>query len=189
MKNSSASAADRVFHGNTVLKYYDAALYAFRSGKLREILYSAALEAYYWWCYVFRIRSRLIQFKRTPFWRCCSDRPLDVADLAATLRLCNFSVAQSPSKWAVITESPNGCVFGATHDRPRVLQRSGSLGSMPTELFEFSKPIVAVFISRSNRLFVATKGVVYRSRDGGRHFDAVLQLSDDDSVVWNNHGG
>jgi hypothetical protein len=30
--------------------------------------------------------------------------------------------------------------------------------------------------------------VVYFSKNGGSHFDPALQLSDDDSAVWHNHG-
>jgi hypothetical protein len=44
------------------------------------------------------------------------------------------------------------------------------------------------FISSSKRIFVATKGVVYLSKNGGSHFDPVLQLSNDGSTIWHNHG-
>jgi hypothetical protein len=164
-----------------------AVLFALRSGKFREMLYSVFLELGYWWCYVFRT-SRLIQFKSDPFWRCCSEYPLKLADLAATLRLCNFSVVESATKWFIVTQSADGMIFGATHDRPHALQRADNLSSAPTELFEFNKPIFCVFLSSSKRIFVATKGVVYLSKNGGSHFDPVLQLSDRDSVVWHNHG-
>jgi hypothetical protein len=115
---------------------------------------------------------------------CC----LNVADLAATLRLHNFSVVESATRWCITTESADGIVIGATYDRPHVLQRADKLSSTPTELFQFNKPILCVFCSKSNRIFVATKGVVYLSRNGGSHFDQVLQLSDRDSTVWHNHG-
>ncbi len=151
-------------------------------------MYSTFLEVWYWWCYIFRIRSRLVEFKPTPFWRCCSEYPLNVAELATTLRLCNFSVVECPTRWFVITESVDGTIFGATDDRPHVLQRADNFSSTPTELFEFNKPIFCVFISSSKRIFVATKGVVYLSKNGGSHFDPVLQLSNDDSTVWHNHG-
>jgi hypothetical protein len=163
-------------------------LYALQAGKFREAMYSIFLESHYWWCYVFRIRSRLVEFEPTPFWRCCSEYPLNLADLAATLRLRNFSVVESATKWFIITESADGMIFGATHDRPHVLQRADNLPSTPTEIFEFDKPIFCVFISSSNRILVSTKGVVYLSKNGGSHFDPVLQLSDDDSTVWHNHG-
>jgi hypothetical protein len=163
-------------------------LHALRAGKFREAIYSIFLELRYWWCYVFRIRSRLVEFKPTPFWRSCSEYPLNLADLAATLRLRNFSVVESATTWFVITESADGMIFGATHDRPHVLQRADNLSSTPTELFEFNKPIFCVFISSSKRIFVATKGLVYLSKNGGSHFDPVLQLSNDDSTVWHNHG-
>ena len=159
-----------------------------RAGKFWEMLYFAVLEAYYWWCYVFLRRSRLIEFKRTPFWRCCSEQHLNFADLAATLRLCGLSAVESSINWCAITESTDGAIFGTTHDRPCVLQRADNLWSPPVELFEFSKPICAIFISRSNHLFVATKGEVYLSTNGGAHFDVALHLSDGDSFVWHNHG-
>ena len=151
-------------------------------------MYSIFLELRYWWCYVFRIRSRLVEFKPTPFWRCCSEYPLNLADLAATLRLRNFSVVESATRWFIITESADGMICGVTHDRPHVLQRANNLSSTPTELFEFNKRILCVFISSSSRIFVATNGVVYLSKNGGSHFDPVLQLSDDDSSVWHDHG-
>jgi hypothetical protein len=116
------------------------------------------------------------------------EQPLDIGDLAATLLLCNFSVVESPTKWLVITESANGTIFGATRDRSSVLQRSDNLRSTATELFDFRNPIFAVFISSSGHLFVATRGVVYLSKNGGRHFDAVLHLSHGESTVWHNHG-
>jgi hypothetical protein len=163
-------------------------LYALRAGKFREAGYSICLELRYWWCYIFRIRSRLVEFKPAPFWRCCSEYPLNLTDLASTLRLRDFSVVESAIRWFIITESADGMIFGVTHDRPHVLQRADNLSSTPTELFEFNKPIFCVFISSSKRIFVATKGVVYLSKNGGSHFDPVLQLSDDDSTVWHNHG-
>jgi hypothetical protein len=55
-------------------------------------------------------------------------------------------------------------------------------------MFDFSGSISAIFISDSGHLFVATKGRLYLSEDGGRHFDVALQLSHDDSCVWHNHG-
>jgi hypothetical protein len=183
------AAADRLFQSSNVISYFDAVLFAIRSGKLREMLYSVILEACYWWCYVFRTNSRLIQFNPTPFWRCCSECHVDFVGLAATLRLCNFYVLESPTKWVVLTESADGTIFGTTHDRRDVLQRGDNLLSPgTTELFQFHSPIFAIFISSEKHLFVSTKGWVYRSKDGGRHFDAVLQLSDDDSTVWHNHG-
>jgi hypothetical protein len=185
MKN--LSAARRLFDSDSLFGYCDAILYAFRSGKLREALYFFSLEVYYWWCNVFRVRSRLIEFKPAPFWH-CSEHHLDLADLAATLRLCNFSVVESPTNWRIISESADGTIFGTAHDRPYVLQRSDNLWSTPVELFEFDKPILAVFISRRNYLFIATQGVVYLSENGGRDFSAVLHLSDGGSFVWHNHG-
>jgi len=182
------SAAQRFFDSNSVLSYADAVLYAFQSGKFREALYFVALEAYYLWCYVFRIRSRLIEFKSTPFWRYSSEHPLDLAELAATLRLCNLSAVESPAKWSVIVETQRGTTFGVTQDQPHVLQRAENLWSTSAELFDFGKPILAVFISRSDRLFVATKGAVYLSANGGNDFDGVLQLSHAKSTVWHNHG-
>jgi len=163
-------------------------LYALQAGKSRETMYSIVLESRYWWCYVFRIRSRLVEFKPTPFWRCCSEYPLKLADLAATLRLHNFSVVESATKWFIITESADGMIFGATQDRPNMLQRADNVSSTPTKLFEFKQPILCIFISSSNRIFVATKGMVYLSKNGGSHFDPVLQLSDGNSTVWHNHG-
>src|ERR1700730_11696457 len=102
------AAADRLFQSSNVISYFDAVLFAIRSGKLREMLYSVILEACYWWCYVFRTNSRLIQFNPTPFWRCCSECHVDFVGLAATLRLCNFYVLESPTKWVVLTESADG---------------------------------------------------------------------------------
>jgi hypothetical protein len=69
-----------------------------------------------------------------------------------------------------------------------VLQRSENLFSTPVEMFVFSQSILAIFISDSGHLFVATKGRLYLSEDGGTHFDVTLQLSHDDSYVWHNHG-
>jgi len=186
--DKSLSPADRWLQSGSLLYFRDAILFACRSGKLQEALYSAGLEVYYWWCSLFRIRSRLIEFKSTHFWECCPEQPLDIADLAATLRLRNFSVVESPIKWKFITESANGTIFGTTHDRSSVLQRGDNLWSTPTELFDFRKPIFAIFISSSGHLFVATQGVVHLSKNGGRHFDAVLHLSHCDSTVWHNHG-
>ena len=182
------SAASHLFSSNSMLSYCDAAFYAFRTGKFREMLYFAVLEAYYWWCYILRIRSRLIEFKPTPFLRCSSEHPLDVPDLAAMLRLCSLSAIKLPIKWCGITETANGTIFGTIHDRPNVLFRSDNLWSKPIELFEFSKPIMSVFISSSNHLFVSTQGAVYVSANGGSQFGAVLQLSHCDSFVWHNHG-
>ncbi len=184
----SLSAAKRLFDSNSVLSYCEAVLYAFQSGKFREALYFGTLEAYYLWCHVFSIRSRLIEFKSAPFWRYSSEHPLDVAELAATLRSCNLSAVELLAKWFVIVESQSGTIFGVTQDRPDVLQRAENLWSTPAELFDFGKPILAVFIARSNQLFVATKGAVYLSPNGGKHFDAVLQLSHAESTVWHNHG-
>jgi hypothetical protein len=98
----SSSAAGRFLDNNSFLGYCDAVLYAFRSDKLLEALYFVALETYYWWCHVFRFRSKLIEFQSMPFWRYSSGSHLDLADLAATLRLCNFSVVESLVKWGVI---------------------------------------------------------------------------------------
>jgi hypothetical protein len=182
------------FISRSVFGYYAAvlyclrSLYALRAGKFWEARHSIFLELGYWWCYVFRNRSRLVEFKPTPFWRCSSECPLDFGGLSATLRLGNFSVVESATRWFIIAESADGTIFGASYDRPHVLQRADNLSSAPTGLFEFNKPIFCVFISGSNRIVVATKGVVYLSRNGGSHFDPVLQLSDDDSTVWHNHG-
>jgi hypothetical protein len=184
----------RLFPSSSVFGYYDVVLYnlrrlyALRAGKFREAIYSIFLELRYRWYCVFRIRSGLIEFNPAPFWRCCSEYPLNLADLVATLRLHNFSMVESATRWFIITESADGVFFGVTDDRPHVLQRADNLVSTPTELFEFNKPIFCVFISSSNRIFVATKGVVYLSKNGGSHFDPVLQLSDEDSTVWHNHG-
>jgi hypothetical protein len=105
-------------------------LYALRAGKFWEAMYSIFLESRYWWCYVFRVRSRLVKFKPTPFWRWCSEYPLNLADLAATLRLRNFSVVESATRWFIITESADEMIFGVTHDRPHVLQRAGNLSGV-----------------------------------------------------------
>ena len=178
----------RLFPSNNLLDCWDVVLFALQSGKFLEAMYSIFLELRYRWCHVFRIRSRLIEFKPTPIWRCGSEHSLDLADLEATLRLHNFSVIESATTWFIITERADGTIFGATHDRPHVLQQAANLSSTPTELFEFHKPIFCVFVSNSNRIFVATKGVVYLSKNGGSHFDPVLQLSHCDSTVWHNHG-
>jgi hypothetical protein len=183
----SLSAAERLFWSKGLLAFGDAAFYAFRTGKLWEVVYFAALEAYYWGCCVLRIRSKLIDFKPGTFCR-CSGNHLDLVDLAAVLRSSNFSAIEVATKWSVITASANGAVFGTTHDRPNVLHRCDDLLSTPIGLFEFSKPILAIFVSRSGLLFVSTKGTVYLSENGGRHFDAVLHLSHSDSFVWHNHG-
>ena len=137
-------ATKQLFLSSSVVGYCDAvlyglrSLYALRAGKFREAMYSIFLELRYWWCYVFRIRSRLVEFKPTPFWRCCSEYPLNLADLVATLRLRNFSVVESATRWFIITESADGMIFGVTHDRPHMLQRADNLSSTPTELFEFT---------------------------------------------------
>ena len=179
---------------SNVLRLWDAYLYCFRrlyalrAGKFSEAMYSIFLELRYWGCYVFRVRSRLIEFKPVGFWRCDSECPLGFTNFAATLRSHKFSVVESATKWAVITESGEGIIFGVTHDRPNVLQRADSVLSTPTYLFEFNKFISCVFISNSGRMFVATIGEVHLSKNGGTNFDLVLQLSDNDSAVWHNHG-
>src|SRR5262249_57795098 len=61
--DKSLSPADRWLQSGSLLYFRDAILFACRSGKLQEALYSAGLEVYYWWCSLFRIRSRLIEFK------------------------------------------------------------------------------------------------------------------------------
>jgi len=183
----SLSAAERLFWSRSLLNLFDAALYAVRSGKLREIVYFSVLEAYYWGCVVLRLRSRLIEFKPGAFCRCSENR-LDIAELAAVLRSSNFSAVEVTTTWSVITASANGTIYGTTHNRPNVLQRCDDLISAPVALFEFDKPILSVFISRSNRLFVSTKGAVYLSEDDGGHFDVTLHLSHRDSFVWHNHG-
>src|SRR5262249_39561062 len=133
-----------------------------------------------WWCHFFGLHSKLIVFKPSPFYRCSSEFALNLTDLAATLRLHNFSVVECGTKWFITTQSADGVTFGATLDRPRVLQRADNLSSIPTELYEFSESITCVFISSSNRIFVGTRGMVYLSKDGGGHFDPVLQLSNGD---------
>jgi hypothetical protein len=163
-------------------------LYALRAGKLREAIYGIFLEVRYRWCHLFRLHSKFIVFKPSPFYRCSSESPLNLADLAAMLRLHNFSVVECATKWVVTTESADGATFGATLDRPRVLQRANNLSSIPIELFEFNKSINCVFISSSNRIFVGTAGMVYLSKNGGSHFDPVLQLSNSGSAIWHNHG-
>lgn len=160
----------------------------YRSSKFWEAIYSISLELRYWWCYLFRDGSSIAKLKPAPFWRCCSDYALNIADLTTILRLHNFSVVESSTRWFIITESAAGIIFGVTHDRPHVFQRADNLASTPTALFNFNRPICCVFISNSSRIFVATKGVVYLSKNGGSYFDPVLQLSDDDSIVWHNHG-
>jgi hypothetical protein len=55
-------------------------------------------------------------------------------------------------------------------------------------MFDFSGSILAIFITDGGHLFVSTKGRLYLSEDGGKHFHVALQLSHDDSFVWHNHG-
>jgi hypothetical protein len=184
----SLSVAERLSSSKSVLSYCDAVLFAFQTGKLREMLYFAVLEMYYWWSQVFRVSSRLIEFKDIPFLRYRPEDCLDFAVLAATLRFHNLFAVETPTKWSIITEARDGTIFGNTLDRPHVLQRSENLFSTPVEMFVFSSPILAIFISDSGHLFVATKGRLYLSEDGGKHFDVTLQLSHDDAYVWHNHG-
>jgi hypothetical protein len=184
----SANLVSNVFGWWEAVLYCFRRLYALRAGKFSEAMYSIFLELRYWACYAFRVRSRLIEFKTVPTWHCVSDYPLSFADLAASLRLHNFSVVESATKWLVITESADGTIFGVTSDQPHVLRRADSVSATPTDLFEFNKPISCVFISSNNRIFVAVKGLVYLSKNGGSHFDPMLQLSDDDSAIWHNHG-
>lgn len=184
----SLSVAERLSSSKSVLGYCDAVLFASQTGKLREMLYFAVLEMYYWWSQVFRVSSRLIEFKDIPFLRYRPEDCLDFADLAATLRFHNLFAVETPTKWSIITEARDGAIFGTTLDRPHVLQRSENLFSTPVEMFVFSQSILAIFISDSGHLFVATKGRLYLSEDGGTHFDVTLQLSHDDSYVWHNHG-
>src|SRR4051794_26298518 len=126
---------------------YRQVAYALRAGKFRELLYSIFLECRYWWCYTLGIRSRLIHLTPFPGWRYCSERVLDVQELAASLRLCNFSLVESITRWSFIAERADGVVFGTTHDLRHVLRRADSASAVPTELFQFNRPIVSVFIS------------------------------------------
>jgi hypothetical protein len=184
----SLSVAERLYSSKSALSYCDTILFAFQTGKLREMLHFAVLEIYYWWCQVFRVSSRLIEFRQTPFLRYRPEDCLVFADLAATLRFHNLFAVETPTKWSIITDARDGTIFGTTLDRPHVLQRSENLCSTPVEMFVFSRSILAIFISDSGHLFVATKGRLYRSEDDGRHFDVALRLSHDDSFVWHNHG-
>jgi hypothetical protein len=184
----SLSVAERLSSSNSVLSYCNAVLFVFRTGKLREALYFVVLEVYYWCCRLFRVSSRLIEFKHTPFLRYCPDDRLDFADLAATLRLHNLSAVETPTKWSIITEAGDGAIFGTTLERPHVLLRSDNLCSTPVEMFDFGKVILAIFISDGGNLFVATKGRLHLSEDGGRSFGVALHLSHDESCVWHNHG-
>jgi hypothetical protein len=170
----SLSVAERLSSSKSLLSYCDTVLFAFQTGKLQEMLYFAVLEMYYWWCQVFRVSSRLIEFRHTPFLRYRPEDCLDFADLAATLRFHNLFAVEAPTKWSIITEARDGTIFGTTLDRPHVLQRSENLCLTPVEMFVFSRPILAIFISDSGHLFVATKGRLYLSENDGRHFDVAL---------------
>src|SRR5580700_7855263 len=117
----------RLFLNSSWLGYPNAALYclcALRAGKIREAVYSIFLEVRYWWCHFFRLHSKLIVFKPSPFYHCSSEFTLDLTDLAATLRLHNFSVVECATKWLITTQSADGVTFGATLDRTRLLQRA-----------------------------------------------------------------
>jgi hypothetical protein len=178
----------------SVLRFGDAVRYAFRShyalraGKFWEATYSIFLELRYWWCYWFQSSSKLVVFKGTVLWRYSSECPLTLPNLAATLRLRSFSVVESPTKWLIISETSEGVIFGATHNLPDVLQRADNLLCAPKELFKFNSRIFCVFISSRDWIFVATKGTVYLSKNGGTNFAPVIQLSDPESTVWHNHG-
>src|SRR5258708_18921856 len=104
------------------------------------MLHFAVLEIYYWWCQFFRVSSRLIEFRQTPFLRYRPEECLVFADLAATLRFHNLFAVETPTKWSIITET----IFGTTLDRPHVLQRSENLSSTPVEMFVFSRSILAI---------------------------------------------
>jgi hypothetical protein len=142
----------RLFLSSSWFGYRSAALYclrslyALRAGKLREAIYGIFLEVRYRWCHLFRLHSKLIVFKPSPFYRCSSEFALSIADLAATLRLHKFSVVECATQWVVTTQSADGATFGVTLDRPQVLQRAENLSSTPIELFEFNKSITCVFI-------------------------------------------
>src|SRR5437660_1850835 len=109
----SLSAADRLLSSRSLSDCCDAVLYLFRSGKGRELFYFAALEMYYWWCYIFR-RSRLVEFTPGPRWHCCPKRPLDLSALSSALRPRNLAVTESPVKWSAFTQSANVTIFGST---------------------------------------------------------------------------
>ena len=130
-----------IFSAKGALGLCDAVLFALRSGKSREILYSIFLELRYWACCVFHIRS-LVQLKPTPFWRCCSEYPLNLADLAATLRLHNFSVVESATRWCITTESSDGIIFGATRSNELISCRQPQqiYSSLISQFSVFSVP-------------------------------------------------
>jgi hypothetical protein len=131
----SLSAADRVLQSNGILSFCESALFIFTSGKALELMYFSVLEAYFWWCYVLRIRSRLITFTPTPFlvWH-PAHAPVDLPKLTAIMRPCGFSAAKTSINWEAFAEAPTGMIFGSTHERPTLLQRSEGLFSIPTDV-------------------------------------------------------
>jgi hypothetical protein len=184
----SLSAAERLFSSRTIASYADAVLYIFRSGKSWEVFYFLLLEVRYWACRLLRVRSKLIDFGVTPYWRCRSDEPLKIDALLSTLHSCGVAGIETPTNWGLITATNDGLIIGTIRDEPHVLKRSNDLFDPPVNLFEFSSPILMVFVSRSDYIFVSTKGLVYVSKNGGRHFEVVLELSNVESAVWSNHG-
>jgi hypothetical protein len=182
--------AERLLAIRSVADCCAAFWHVLRSRKLTELAYFAILEAYYWLCVAFALRSRLITFEPKRFWTYTPElgSPLDITSLTTECSSHNLCVAESPILWRVATQLPWGGIIGSTHDRPNILLLSANWFSPSKELYQFDSDISAIFHSKEGNVFVGTKGAVWRSGFDFRNFERALLLSTDESRVWHNHG-
>lgn len=96
-------------------------------------------------------------------------------------------VEEMPLAWKWLVISPEGREWGVLHEGPEILYFRPTSGSLPVRLLTFPGAIKSLHRCRSGVLFLASRGVIYRS-DDGVSFEPVLSLASEISWFLFNNG-
>ena len=98
-----------------------------------------------------------------------------------------LSIIKSEHNWKRIFINNKQEVFGSLYSDNCGLYKSTDYGKSIVFMDRFPQQVKSIFITSQNTIFVCTKGVVYRSLDGGSSFQKSLDLGSYDSIFRHNN--
>jgi hypothetical protein len=160
-----------------------------RVGKVRE-LFSFALWEIAHYVRFYHIGNQYVKFKTGAY--------LSIADTVAqpseSGNACSSFLAEEllfepvAVDWKYCFQAGDGTHWGCLYSDENGLYHSTNLGESATLVHAFQQPIMSLFVSRQNALFICSGGTIYKSDDGGESFRAVLHLSTPISYFLFNNG-
>lgn len=160
-----------------------------RVGKLRELFSFVLWEINHRLC-LYHVGNQYIKFTDSTYCSITKGNTFPGKDFTNSSFLTEEGLYFQPVTidWKYCSETADGRLWGCCYSHPNALYRSDDQSQSSALLYEFVHPITSMFISRQNRLFVCSQGVIYKSDDEGDSFKAVLQLSTPISHFLFNNG-